>query len=33
MEEGIKKVKPADLQAFAQKYFPPEKKIVVIISP
>ncbi len=33
MEERIKKVKPADLQNFAQKYFPPEKKRVVVISP
>jgi len=33
MEERTKKVKPADLQNFAQKYFPPEKKIVVIVSP
>jgi len=33
MEERIRKVKPADLQMFAQKYFPPEKKIVVIVSP
>ena len=33
LEEKIKKVKPTDLQNFAQKYFPPEKKIVVIISP
>lgn len=33
MEERIKKVNPADLQNFAQKYFPPGKKIVVIISP
>jgi len=32
-EEKIKKIKPADLQNFAQKYFPPEKKIVVIVSP
>ena len=33
MEERTKKVKPADLQNFAQKYFPPEKKTVVIVSP
>ncbi|MBU2495205.1 MAG: insulinase family protein [Candidatus Omnitrophica bacterium] len=33
LEEKTKKVNPADLQKFAQKYFPPERKIVVIISP
>ena len=33
MEERTKKVKSADLQNFAQKYFPPGKKVVVVISP
>jgi zinc protease len=33
MEEKIKKIQPADLQNFAEKYFPPEKKIIVIVSP
>ncbi|MCX5642089.1 MAG: DUF167 family protein [Candidatus Omnitrophica bacterium] len=33
LEERTKKVKPVDLQMFAQKYFSPEKQVVVIISP
>ena len=33
LEEKTKKVQPADLQNFAQKYFPPGKKVVVVINP
>jgi zinc protease len=33
LDEKVMKVTPADLQKFAQKYFPTEKEVVVIISP
>ncbi|MFH2068582.1 MAG: DUF167 family protein [Candidatus Omnitrophota bacterium] len=33
LAERTMKVTPAGLQNFAQRYFPPEKKVVVVISP